>query len=66
MIRVLVADDQGLVRHGFALILASDPAIQVVAEVSTRRARTRYERAELLATESRRWPMHEHWCRTSC
>ena len=31
MIRVLVADDQALVRHGFALILASDPGIDVVA-----------------------------------
>ncbi len=32
MIRVLVADDQALVRGGFRAILAADPAIQVVAE----------------------------------
>ncbi len=30
---MLVADDQALVRHGFALILASDPDIEVIAEV---------------------------------
>jgi DNA-binding NarL/FixJ family response regulator len=34
VIRVLVADDQSLLRSGFALILGSDPDITVVAEVS--------------------------------
>jgi DNA-binding NarL/FixJ family response regulator len=32
--RVVVADDQELVRTGFALILGSDPRIEVVAEAS--------------------------------
>ncbi len=32
--RVVVADDQALVRTGFALILASDPRIEVVAQAS--------------------------------
>ncbi len=35
MIRVVVADDQVLVRGGFSLILASDPQIEVVAEAGT-------------------------------
>jgi DNA-binding NarL/FixJ family response regulator len=35
VIRVVVADDQVLVRGGFALILASDPHIDVVAEAGT-------------------------------
>jgi DNA-binding NarL/FixJ family response regulator len=35
VIRVVVADDQALVRSGFALILASDPRIEVVAEAGT-------------------------------
>jgi len=35
MIRVVVADDQALVRSGFSLILASDPGIEVVAEAGT-------------------------------
>ncbi|CUR54487.1 two-component response regulator (YxjM) [metagenome] len=34
MIRVVVADDQALVRSGFALILASEPGIEVVAEAA--------------------------------
>jgi DNA-binding NarL/FixJ family response regulator len=34
MIRVVVADDQALVRSGFALILGSDPGIEVVAQAS--------------------------------
>jgi DNA-binding NarL/FixJ family response regulator len=34
MIRVVVADDQALVRGGFALVLASDPRIEVVGEAS--------------------------------
>lgn len=34
MIRVVVADDQALVRSGFSLILGSDPAIEVVAEAA--------------------------------
>ena len=34
MIKVLVADDQELVRSGFALILDADPEIEVVAQVS--------------------------------
>ena len=32
MIRVVIADDQALVRSGFALILGSDPQIKVVAQ----------------------------------
>ncbi|MYT20859.1 response regulator, partial [Streptomyces sp. SID7760] len=32
MIRVLIADDQPLVRRGLALILAPDPAFEVVGE----------------------------------
>ena len=35
MIRVVVADDQVLVRGGFSLILATDPEIEVVAEAGT-------------------------------
>ena len=34
MIRVVVADDQALVRSGFALILGSEPGIAVVAEAA--------------------------------
>jgi DNA-binding NarL/FixJ family response regulator len=34
MTRVVVADDQELVRTGFALILGSDPATEVVAEAA--------------------------------
>jgi DNA-binding NarL/FixJ family response regulator len=34
VIRVVVADDQELVRTGFALILGSDPRIEVVAEAA--------------------------------
>jgi DNA-binding NarL/FixJ family response regulator len=34
VIRVVVADDQELVRTGFALILGSDPGIEVVAEAA--------------------------------
>ena len=34
MIRVVVADDQALVRSGFALILGAEPGIEVVAEAS--------------------------------
>ena len=32
MIRVLLADDQALVRSGFEMILASQPDIEVVGE----------------------------------
>ncbi len=38
MIRVLVADDQEMVRAGFRLILDSDPDIEVVAEAADGRA----------------------------
>ena len=34
MIRVVVVDDQALVRSGFAMILAAEPGIEVVAEAS--------------------------------
>ena len=34
MIRVLVADDQSLVRGGFRLLLADEPDIEIVAEAS--------------------------------
>ncbi|MGB7819964.1 MAG: response regulator transcription factor [Ornithinibacter sp.] len=34
MIRVVVADDQALVRSGFSLILGAEPGIEVVAEAS--------------------------------
>jgi DNA-binding NarL/FixJ family response regulator len=34
VIRVVVADDQALVRSGFAMILAAEPGIEVVAEAS--------------------------------
>ncbi len=34
MIRVVIADDQALVRSGFALILGSEPTIEVVAEAA--------------------------------
>ena len=34
MIRVVVADDQALVRSGFAMILAAEPDIEVVAEAA--------------------------------
>jgi DNA-binding NarL/FixJ family response regulator len=34
VIRVLVADDQALIRSGFALILGSDPEIEVVGEAA--------------------------------
>ena len=34
MIRVVVADDQALVRSGFAMILAAEPGIEVMAEAA--------------------------------
>ena len=37
MIRVLVADDQALVRGGFTVLLDNDPDIEVVGEASTGR-----------------------------
>ena len=35
MIRVLIADDQPLVRTGFRLILSGEPGIEVVGEAAT-------------------------------
>ena len=37
MIRVVVADDQALVRRGFAALIGLEPDIEVVAEVTTGR-----------------------------
>lgn len=34
MIRVLIADDQGLVRSGFRMILRADPGLEVVGEAA--------------------------------
>ena len=44
MIRVLVADDQELVRTGFGLILAGEDDIEVVGEVSDGRAALEHSR----------------------
>ena len=41
MIRVVVADDQALVRSGFAHILGSEPGIAVVATAATAARRSR-------------------------
>jgi DNA-binding NarL/FixJ family response regulator len=46
MIRVIVADDQALVRAGFRMILRAEPDIDVVAEAST--GREAVAQAELL------------------
>jgi DNA-binding NarL/FixJ family response regulator len=46
MIRVIVADDQALVRAGFRMILRAEPDIDVVAEASTGREAVAH--AELL------------------
>ena len=34
-VRVVIADDQELIRTGFRMILAADPDIEVVAEART-------------------------------
>lgn len=45
MIRVLLADDEGMVRAGVAAILASDPGVEVVAEAADGRAAVEQARA---------------------
>ncbi len=56
MIRIVVADDQELVRTGFALILGSDPDIEVVAEAADGReavAAVREHRPDLVLMDIR-------------
>ena len=48
-IRVLLADDQTLIRSGFRVLVSSAPDLEVVAEASNGR-----EAVELARTE--RWP----------
>ena len=45
MIRVLLADDQALVRAGFRVLLASDPEIDVVGEAADGQAAVQQSRA---------------------
>ena len=52
MIRVLVADDQALLRSGFALILGSDPSIDVVGEAAN----------GVQALGRRPWTAARTWC----
>ncbi|MFI9510837.1 response regulator [Nocardia sp. NPDC052566] len=56
MIRVLIADDQSLVREAFALLIASDPGMEVVGQAATGRAAVamaRTERADVVVMDIR-------------
>lgn len=56
MIRVLVADDQGLVRAGFRMILRAEPDIEVVGEAADGResvARTRELKPDVVLMDIR-------------
>ncbi|HEY0374038.1 MAG TPA: response regulator transcription factor [Amnibacterium sp.] len=56
MIRVVVADDQALIRAGFSALLASEPGIEVVGQAATGReavALARRERPDVLLMDIR-------------
>jgi DNA-binding NarL/FixJ family response regulator len=57
-IRVLVADDQVLVRSGFAALVASDPDFEVVAE-----AADGHEAVDAAARLSPTWRCSTSGCR---
>lgn len=56
VIRVVLADDQALVRNGFRVLLSSVPDVEVVGEAGTGReaiARARSERADVILMDIR-------------